>query len=446
MSEDPLLDPTPNINNFDKNPPQKPEETPCSDQINFTDSKKLSLKETLRLSLTMGLISFGGPVAHIGLFHKIFITDHSLISEKAFTELFALCNIIPGPTSSQLLTSIFLLNSGSILIGIYSFLCFNMPALLVLFLLAFIIDEINPKIIETLSVGIRQAAVAVILQAALTLSKKILNSRFQIILAASSFLIFLFFNNYIVMLLIMISCAGAALIYRKDFDKYSINMKESSFEAFKSLKFLGFPSFLVFLAVYLFIYFLTFHDEDSILTFKLMESFYRMGSLVIGGGHVIIPMIFSEFIHTNLLTETQVLDSFALVSLMPGPMFNLAGYLGFKLAGLFAGLLSAICIFLPGLLLLFTGLGFMGFINKSRGLQMAIRGVSSAAIGFIFVAVVMMWVEMMMGVKKNGGMGEFLEGAYKSILVGIYLLLLEKFKFHVLIVFLISLLVSIFIQ
>lgn len=88
----------------------------------------------------------------------------------------------------------------------------------------------------------------------------------------------------------------------------------------------------------------------------------------------------------------------------------------------------------------------MGFINKSRGLQMAIRGVSSAAIGFIFVAVVMMWVEMMMGVKKNGGMGEFLEGAYKSILVGIYLLLLEKFKFHVLIVFLISLLVSIFIQ
>lgn len=393
----------------------------------------------------MGLLSFGGPIAQIGLFHKSLIEENSLVSDKVFTELFALCNILPGPTSSQLLTAIFLLNTQSVLIGVYSFLCFNMPALLLLFLLTFTLGEINPKIMEVLSNGIRQAAVAVVLQGAITLGKKILNSKFQVGLAVSAFFVFLFWNDYIVMVLIMVGCAVASLIYRRDFERYAVHMEESSFEVLKSMKFLGVPSFITFVASYVVIIFLDFLSGKAITT-VLMESFYRMGSLVIGGGHVIIPMIFSEFTHNGILTETQVLDSFAMILLMPGPMFNLSGYLGFKLAGFFTGLLSALCIFMPGMLLLFTGLGFMSFINKSVHTQLAIRGISSAAIGFICVGLVMMWVETIMGLDKQGGKGEFFWGAFKSLLVAFYWFLLEKVNLHVLLVFLISLLVSILIR
>ena len=224
MSEDPVLDNPPNslVNPSSPNPLQVPLLTPIPTPPPIT---VLTLKEALRLSLTMGLLSFGGPVAHIGLFHKSLIEKNSLVSDKVFTELFALCNILPGPTSSQLLTAIFLLNTKSVLIGVYSFLCFNMPALLLLFMLAFVLGEINPKIIELLSNGIRQAAVAVVLQAAITLSKKILNSKFQVGLAVSAFFVFLFWNEYLMMVLIMVGCAVASLIYRKDFEKYDIHME-----------------------------------------------------------------------------------------------------------------------------------------------------------------------------------------------------------------------------
>lgn len=444
MSEDPILDNPPNsLVNPASSPPslQEPLLTPPPP----SKIASLTLKEALRLSLTMGVLSFGGPVAHIGLFHKSLIEKNSLVSDKVFTQLFALCNILPGPTSSQLLTAIFLLNTRSVAIGVYSFLCFNMPALLLLFLIAFALGEINPKLIEVLSNGIRQAAVAVVLQAAITLGQKILNSRFQVVLAVCAFFVFLFWNEYLVMVLIMIVCATASLIYRKDFEKYAIHMEESSFEVFKSMKFLGLPSFLTFVASYFVIIFIDYIFGKAMTT-VLMESFYRMGSLVIGGGHVIIPMIFSEFTHDGILTETQVLDSFAMISLMPGPMFNLAGYLGFKLAGFFTGLVSALCIFMPGMLLLFTGLGFMSFINKSRTTQLAIRGISSAAIGFICVGLVMMWVETIMGLDKKGGKGEFFLGAFKSLLVAFYWFLLERVNLHVLLVFLISLLVSILLK
>ena len=297
---------------------------------------------------------------------------------------------------------------------------------------------IGSGVFDVVALGIRQAAVAVVLQAAITLSKKIISSKFQIIIAFSAFLMFFTFNNYLIMVVIMILSGIASYTYKQE--SVYLSMELSNFTTFNTMKLLGFPSFLIFIGIYMFLLFLKILFGDDVMKINLMESFYRMGSLVIGGGHVIIPLIFSELIKNHLLTETQVLDGFAIISLMPGPMFNLAGYLGFLLNGFIAGLLSALAIFLPGMLLLFTGLGFLSFIQSNKQFQLCIRGISSASIGFIFVSVILMWIDTCITREANKLKYKFLSSLFNSLFVGLLWFLLEKYKMHVLLVFLISIL------
>jgi chromate transporter len=124
-----------------------------------------------------------------------------------------------------------------------------------------------------------------------------------------------------------------------------------------------------------------------------MDRFFRIGSLIFGGGHVVIPMILSEFTRIKLVTELDVLNGFSLISLLPGPMFNIAGYVGTLINGFFSGLLSAVCIFAPGILLVLGTFPFLNVIKNMKNVQIFLKGVSSASIGFIFSAALTLWFE-----------------------------------------------------
>ena len=90
---------------------------------------------------------------------------------------------------------------------------------------------------------------------------------------------------------------------------------------------------------------------------KISEAFFRVGSVIVGGGHVVIPMMMTEFVSTGFINQEDVLNGFSFVSLMPGPMFNIAGYIGVLINRTFAGFLSAFLIFLPGMLFMFFMIG-----------------------------------------------------------------------------------------
>lgn len=402
------------------------------------DEKTMSLKDVFKTCLYLGITSFGGPIAHIGLFNQVFVKDKKIISERGFSELFALCNVIPGPTSSQLLTAIATVKTKSLLGGIISFLCFNMPALFVMILLGSIMRNYNESyqnlednyfMIKAIKLGIWQCAVALVLQAAINLSKRITKSYTQLMILILSAVFYLIFNNFFIMIVLMLTGGLMSVMMQEE---QFLSNKADEVIVSKKIAFLGLPSFLSFLLIYALLSFASSYGGS--LNLYLMESFYRIGSLIVGGGHVVIPLILTEF--SNMISETNVLNAFSIVSILPGPMFNIAGYIGTFLNGISGGFLSAISLFLPGILLLFSVLHFINYINNRPNLQFALRGISSAAIGFIFTSCIILWYDSCF---KLNPYSHFLS----CLNVVLCYILLERYKLNVVIVMLCAAIYSI---
>lgn len=378
------------------------EQTPTYYERLVSSEDDMTLGEVTKSCFYLGCVSFGGPIAHVGLFNKYLVQDKKIITENSFTQLFAICNVIPGPTSSQLLTAIAMVKTKSLLGGIISFLCFNMPAMIIMILLAYLmknypIDSNHDKkkldFIKIITYGIWQSAVAMVFQAAYLLTKKIWSSKFQLTLMLIAFGFYFAFNNYVTMVIVMLACGYAS--YNEKETQFLISQSnENEFTFVKKIPFLGKNALYSFIGVYVIIYILRFIKGSQNINIYLMESFYRIGALIIGGGHVVIPMIISEFTKKfHFISEADVLNAFSIVSVLPGPMFNIAGYIGTFINGIPSGFISAFFLFLPGMLLLFTALGFISFINEHKELQFFLRGVSSSAIGFIFTSACILWID-----------------------------------------------------
>lgn len=371
------------------------------------NEETISLSETFKSSLYLGCISFGGPVAHIGLFRQHLIHEKRLISEKKFVSLFTLSNILPGPTSSQLYTVISTIKSRSLLGGILSFIGFNFPSLLIVLLVSSIIrlargynfsdyfDSNFLRIMGGISTGLAQGALSIVIQAALTLGGKVADTWLQKSLLISSAIVYFLYNNYYNMMIIMAISGVVTLLFVYIFDFKDENKSNSSFdpaESIPSVPNTGLPLLILFVLTFISLIILNWMFDEN-LTLYLMDRFFRIGSLIFGGGHVVIPMILSEFTRKGLISEIEVINGFSLISLLPGPMFNIAGYVGTIINGVFSGLLSAISIFAPGIILVLGTFPFLNLLHKLTNLQIFLRGVSSASIGFIFSAALTLWLE-----------------------------------------------------
>jgi chromate transporter len=356
------------------------------------DEKKLSTTDVFKKCLYLGLISFGGPMAHIGIFEQLLVNRHRYINREEFLQLLSLCKVIPGPTSSQLLTAIATIKTKSLLSGIISFLCFNVPGFIIMLLAGYYassteFDNSYSILFSILRTGLSQSAVAIIFQAAKSLTDGIKNSNLHLSFVAICSIIYYTFNTYAVMILLMTLC-GVICIFWDRLDKKG----NTEFIDKSNISFIGTPALISFLVIFIFLHFLYYYIFKD-LNYLLMSTFYRIGSLIIGGGHVVIPMIISEFSSYNLIKESDVLNSFSIVSLLPGPMFNLSAYIGTLINGIKGGILSWFFIFLSGMLLLFTILGYMNRINRGVKLRLFLNGVSSAAIGFILATALILWYD-----------------------------------------------------
>lgn len=406
--------------------------------LNGFGKPPVSVKDNFFLSLYLGFISFGGPIAHISMFKKILVEEKKYLNSSEFSNLFALCNFLPGPTSTQLFTAISTINSHSIFGGLINFLGFNMPGLVIMIFLAlFTRGMTNDKSsyedfskINFFFLGVTQGAISLIIHAGYTLTKKQtkLNS-FYLFLCFFSNIIYFLFQKYSIMMALMLGSGVANYIYKDNqiknnienknnnssinddslvmitkekteenkFDKYNhryevpLNEIHSSYNI-KNINYIGLPCFVLFLSFYLILIIIRSQFQNNIY-FLLCESFYRIGFLIFGGGHVVIPMILSEFTQLGLLTGKDVMIAFSFVSSIPGPMFNIAGYIGTVISGIIGGVLSALFIFLPGLLLTFSVLPFISNIKENFYLRTFLKGMSISAIGFIFSSVMILWIE-----------------------------------------------------
>ncbi|WP_394175775.1 chromate efflux transporter [Guptibacillus hwajinpoensis] len=343
-------------------------------------SSKYSLKTLIEIFLVssrLGLTSFGGPVAHLAYFKEEYIDRRKWLDEKMYADIIALCQFLPGPASSQVGIAIGMLRGG-MLGGVISWFGFTMPSILILVIFAMLYQTFSfgdGTFIHSLKI----VAAAVVLHAIIGLGKKLTPDRTRIAIALSATLIMLLYPSAWMQLLII---AGAGLLGLKLFsNKTETNVKPFPVSISKktgvfSLLTLG--SLLIILPV------INRFTDHSLI--NLFDTFFRVGALVFGGGHVVLPMIEREIVPQGMLTADQFLAGYGMAQAVPGPLFTFASYLGTMLEGIMGAVVVTIAIFLPSFLLITAALPFLNELRERASFQKILIGVNASVVGILLAA------------------------------------------------------------
>ena len=328
--------------------------------------------------LILACTSFGGPQVHFALFLDRLVKRRGYLSEEELFEIQALCSVLPGPTSTQMITAIGLKRGGTSL-AYLTILCWITPAVLIMTAAAFGMTLLrNNSILQyVLPVGI-----GLILQAGWYMAKKVITGpMYVIILLVTLFIGIAFHSPYIFPLVLVLGGVVSSFNYR-DFPpqtKHKFVIPWANFHLYWG--------FLVFLAV-------LGHFTDY-FPIRIFENFYRNGSLVFGGGHILAPVLYTEFVEfKHLIDSESFLTGMALSQTLPGPVFALTSYLGvllmkdYGILGELAGsAIGAIGIFLPGTFLIFFVFRIWGQLKQYRFIRASLAGIQAASVGLTLVAV-----------------------------------------------------------
>ena len=327
--------------------------------------------------LWLGCISFGGPAAHIGYFQRTFVQRLGWLTQAEFARLLALCQLLPGPASSQLGFAIGRHRAG--LGGALSaFVGFTLPSFLLLLAAAIGIGQLGSNLwLDAALHGLKLLALIVVADAVLTMSRQFcatgMTQGIMVVTAAA-----LWWQPGLLTQLLML--AGAALICaRSQRGAGSVPASAELPSAASSQP--HWPTLLLFGILFIGLPLL-----GSPLG-QLVADFYRAGSLVFGGGHVVLPLLQESVGHT--LNEQQFLTGYSLAQLVPGPMFTLATYLGAQLQPempMIGALLATLALFAPGFLLLWAvGPCWQQWLARPR-LAGAVTGINAAVVGLLLAA------------------------------------------------------------
>ncbi|QWZ94588.1 chromate efflux transporter [Aeromonas sp. FDAARGOS 1411] len=327
--------------------------------------------------LWLGCISFGGPAAHIGYFQRTFVQRLGWLTQAEFARLLALCQLLPGPASSQLGFAIGRHRAG--LGGALSaFLGFTLPSFLLLLVAAIGIGQLGSNLwLDAALHGLKLLALIVVADAVLTMSRQFcatgVTQGIMVVTAAV-----LWWQPGLLTQLLML--AGAALICARSQRGAGSRPATAELPAAASSQ-PHWPTLLLFGILFIGLPLLA-----SPLG-QLVADFYRAGSLVFGGGHVVLPLLQESVGHT--LNEQQFLTGYSLAQLVPGPMFTLATYLGAQLQPempMIGALLATLALFAPGFLLLWAvGPCWQQWLAQPR-LAGAVTGINAAVVGLLLAA------------------------------------------------------------
>ncbi|MEC5424408.1 chromate efflux transporter [Virgibacillus sp. C22-A2] len=333
--------------------------------------------EILLTSLKLGLTSFGGPVAHLGYFKDEYVDKKKWLDDKTYADIIALCQFLPGPASSQVGIAIGMLRGG-FLGGFVSWFGFTIPSVLVLVLFALAYQSFTLGGAAWI-VSLKIVAVAVVAHAVIGLGKKLTPDRPRIAIAIAAALIMLLFPSAIVQISII---AGAALLGYFMFSKQgktdvkSFSVSVTKKQGLISLSVLGL--LLVILPI------LSQTLSNSYIT--IFDIFFRVGSIVFGGGHVVLPLLEQELVPIGLLTGDDFLAGYGMAQAVPGPLFTFAGYLGTMISGITGAVVATIAIFLPSFLLIVAALPFLSELRKRSSFQGILTGVNASVVGILLAA------------------------------------------------------------
>ena len=332
--------------------------------------------------LLLGLTSFGGPIAHIGYFRNFFVKQKKWLDEKLYADFVSLCNFLPGPSSSQVGISIGYYFKG-IKGAVLAWVGFTMPSVIILLLFGYAILNYDSSIPQGILRGLKAIVVIIVFQAILGMSKNLLkdNLGYMISFVTALFLI-IFPSSFNQLMCLIISGLIGVFVYRnkKSKEKNKKHLFEISF-----LKI--FPLILFFIFLLGLPIFNKLFDSNLL---NLANSFFKVGSMVFGGGHVVLPLLKEEFVTSGMIENDLFLAGYGASQAIPGPLFTFSSYLGIffnsEINTLFTSIFCLFFIFLPSFLLLLGTLSIWNELREIDFIVSAFKAVNASVIGLLIAA------------------------------------------------------------
>lgn len=332
--------------------------------------------------LALGFTSFGGPVAHLGYFREAFVTRLRWIDERAYADLVALCQFLPGPASSQVGIGIGLAKAG--LPGaLAAWVGFTMPSAVALMLFGYGVVEFGDAMTGGVLHGLKVVAVAVVAQAVWGMAKTMCPDAPRVTLAvlAAAAVLAAPVPWMQVAVIAAGGLAGLVLMKAEDVaDHIALDIPVGKGVAIVSL--------VLFFVLLGGLPLLSAAFPSQTLT--LVDSFYRAGSLVFGGGHVVLPLLQSEVVPPGWVGNDLFLAGYGATQAVPGPLFTFAAYLGTVSAsapnGWAGALICLLAIFVPSFLLVIGALPFWDALRRRPTVRRALLGVNAAVVGLLLAA------------------------------------------------------------
>lgn len=338
--------------------------------------------EVLLAFLKLGLISFGGPVAHIGYFREEFVARRGWLDDATYTDLVALCQFLPGPASSQVGFSIGLMRAGY-LGGLAAWAGFTLPSAITLVLVALGAHSLTGPLGEGLLHGLKLVAVAIVAQAVLGMARTLCPDGRRAAIAILAMAVVLYGSSTIAQIGVLLMGGAAGFLMCKTSALSSMH----SIDVGVSRR-MGIASLSVFFVLLLLLP--LWHKFGAPAWIALLDAFYRSGALVFGGGHVVLPLLRDAFVAPGWVSDDKFLAGYGAAQAVPGPLFTFAAYLGAvaepSAYGLVGATLGLVGIFLPGMLVLVGTLPFWDMMRTRAELQAAVRGVNASVVGLLGAA------------------------------------------------------------
>lgn len=332
--------------------------------------------------LRLGLTSFGGPIAHLGYFRNELVLRRRWLDDAAYGDLVALCQFLPGPASSQVGFALGLKRAGW-LGGLAAWFAFTMPSAILLLLFAASTRFLEGATAGGVLHGLKLVAVAIVAQAVWGMARSLTPDRPRAAIALAALLLVSLLGGALGQIGAIGLGIVAGLILCQADGVGSGTLLRFPVSARTGL--LALASFVLLLGVLpLFAAATHWHGID------LVDAFYRAGSLVFGGGHVVLPLLQSEVVARGWVSQTDFVAGYGATQAVPGPLFTFAAFLGasgtLSPNGVAGGLLALVAIFLPGLLVLVAALPFWDMLRRRPWAQAGMRGANAAVVGILAAA------------------------------------------------------------
>jgi len=344
-------------------------------------SKGGSALEVLAVATRLGLTSFGGPVAHLGYFREEYVRRLKWLGEDAYADLVALCQFLPGPTSSQVGVAIGIVRAG--LPGaLAAWLGFTLPSAIALVAFALGLQRFGVTGAGWLH-GLKIAAAAVVANAVWGMARSLAPDRERATVAIVSAIVVLAWPGAPgqVLVIVLAGLIGWRVLGGASGDtRVALPPTVGRRTAVVSLAlFFGLLAALPLLRQVV--------TSQALVVF---DSFFRVGSLVFGGGHVVLPLLPAEVVPPGWVTNEEFVAGYGAAQAVPGPLFTFAAYLGAvmhdKPNGIAGATLALVAIFLPTFLMVVGALPFLSALRTRSGFQAALAGINAAVVGLLLAA------------------------------------------------------------